>query len=934
MIDHPDASALTSPVLSSADRNLLFGILALQMDFISRDALIAGMHAWVIEKAKPLGQILAEQGALRPEDRDMLEMVVRRHLQIHGGDAERSLASLSSVTSVRGCLQEIADSHLHASLAHLPAADGVEADPYATRMDVVGQPSAFGMRFRILREHAKGGLGTVFVADDQELHRQVALKEIQARYADHPESRSRFLLEAEVTGRLEHPGVVPVYGLGHYPDGRPFYAMRFIKGDSLHEAIREFHTLDGQPRDPGERSLAFRQLLRRFIDACNVLAYAHGRGVLHRDVKPHNIMLGKYGETLLVDWGLAKVMGDGEGASKSEEGVFHLSLSGDSMPTQAGHVMGTPAYMSPEQAEGRLDRLGPTSDIYSLGATLYELLTGQQSVGGVHLGEILAKVKRGDWLPPRKVGKDVPPPLEAICRKAMALRPEDRYASALGLAQDIEHWLADEPVSAYREPLAWKLRRWVRRHRGVAAGTAGLLVTTVALLAVGIVLINQEKNRTQHALAAEARRRQQTREALDMLSSEVIEPMLFRGPKLSSEHNRFLEKALASYEELARDSGEDETSRAGIARSYWRVGTIRRQLGQKAETEAAYRRSRELYQQLVNDFPHVPDYRQKLAATQNSVGDLLADMRRIDEAEQAFRDALALREQLVAEFPEERAYQLELAGSYNNLANLLRYLGQYQQAERLLEAAIKLYEQMLTELPGNPTYRQELARSKTNLGMLWTRMGLAQKAEAAYRGAIDLNKQLVTKFPVVAAYRQELARSESNLAAVLVGTGRPKEAEEAYRRALFLRKQVAGEFPVPGCLQDLAQSYYNLGKLLLSMSPPESPPDQGKEACRLASELLERLAVAVPDNSVYAYDAACTLAQCAKIAENDGKLAEPKRAELVRSYTDRALAMLRQAIAKGYRDVANLKKDNDLDPLRAHPEFQKVLRELEGGSGR
>src|SRR5205807_1198980 len=148
------------------------------------------------------------------------------------------------------------------------------------------------------------------------------------------------------------------------------------------------------------------------------------RGVLHRDVKPHNIMLGKFGETLVVDWGLAKVMGDRDGATaKSEEGALHPSASGDSTPTQAGHVMGTPAYMSPEQAEGRLDMLGPASDIYSLGATLYELLTGQQSVQGRHMGEILAKVKRGDWLPPRKLRKDVPAPLDAICRKALALRP-------------------------------------------------------------------------------------------------------------------------------------------------------------------------------------------------------------------------------------------------------------------------------------------------------------------------------------------------------------------------------------------------------------------------------------------------------------------------------------------------------------------------------
>ena len=166
-----------------------------------------------------------------------------------------------------------------------------------------------GRRFRILRPHARGGLGEVFVAQDEELHREVALKEIQERHADHPESRARFLLEAEITGGLEHPGIVPVYGLGQYADGRPFYAMRFIKGDSLKDAIERFHKEDARRRAASERSLELRKLLGRFVDVCDAIAYAHSRGVLHRDLKPGNVMLGKYGETLVVDWGLAKPVG-------------------------------------------------------------------------------------------------------------------------------------------------------------------------------------------------------------------------------------------------------------------------------------------------------------------------------------------------------------------------------------------------------------------------------------------------------------------------------------------------------------------------------------------------------------------------------------------------------------------------------------------------
>jgi serine/threonine protein kinase len=202
----------------------------------------------------------------------------------------------------------------------------------------------------------------VFVARDQELHREVALKQIQDRHADDASSRARFLLEAEVTGGLAHPGVVPVYGLGQYADGRPFYAMRFVKGDSLKDAIERYHKADAKGADAGERALEFRRLLGRFIDVCNAIAYAHSRGVLHRDLKPGNVMLGQYGETLVVDWGLAKPLGHRE-KSISGEQTFQPSSGSGYAATQMGSAVGTPAYMSPEQAAGRLDELGPTSDV-------------------------------------------------------------------------------------------------------------------------------------------------------------------------------------------------------------------------------------------------------------------------------------------------------------------------------------------------------------------------------------------------------------------------------------------------------------------------------------------------------------------------------------------------------------------------------------------
>jgi tRNA A-37 threonylcarbamoyl transferase component Bud32/tetratricopeptide (TPR) repeat protein len=337
----------------------------------------------------------------------------------------------------------------------------------------------------------------VLLALDSELQRDVALKEIQPAFADQPEHQQRFVREAEITGRLEHPGVVPVYGLGRYPDSRPYYAMRFIKGQSLRQALKEFHDPNTGPTDPGQRQLRLRQLLNHFVVVCNTIAYAHSKGVLHRDIKPDNVMLGPYGETLVVDWGLAKIMGQAEEAPPAEISTLKPPEGEDLTP--AGWLVGTPAFMSPEQAAGEVQMLGPACDVYSLGATLYTLLTGQPPFRGLGIAAILESVRGGHFPPPRQVNPRVPAALDAVVRKAMALRPADRYGSARELGEDVERWLADEPVRAQREAPWQTFRRLLRRHREVVRVTAGALVmmTLVTVLLVNNARWKQREHQIQ-----------------------------------------------------------------------------------------------------------------------------------------------------------------------------------------------------------------------------------------------------------------------------------------------------------------------------------------------------------------------------------------------------------------------------------------------------
>ena len=370
------------------------------------------------------------------------------HVKKHGGDVEKSLAAVPANRSTRASLADLGEPEIEATLARVTRSKNGQAteaddDPDRTSTLSVGAATSDGQRFRLLRPHARGGLGEVFVALDAELHREVALKQILEKHADDPVSRQRFVAEAEITGGLEHPGVVPVYGLGTYAGGRPYYAMRFIKGDSLKEAIEHFHGDDTLKNNPGRRSLELRKLLRRFLDVCNAIDYAHSRGVIHRDLKPANIILGKHGETLVVDWGLAKAIGRADPSVGEQTIAPSSSGSSETLP---GSALGTPAYMSPEQAGGDLDRLGPRSDVYSLGATLYCLLTGKPPFEGDDIGEILRRVQAGDVRAPREVDPSLDKALEAVCTKAMATKPEDRYASCRALAEDVERWMADEPV--------------------------------------------------------------------------------------------------------------------------------------------------------------------------------------------------------------------------------------------------------------------------------------------------------------------------------------------------------------------------------------------------------------------------------------------------------------------------------------------------------
>ncbi len=903
-------------------RNLLLGLLALQNNFIDRDALLAAFNSWVADRSRGLGQLLRERGALSPSRHLLLEALVAEHLRLHGDDPEQSLAALSSIGSVRDDLSRVTDPDVQASLVHVSAArrDGADPDPTASFASV-GDSTSAGTRFRILRPHAKGGLGEVFLARDVELNRDVALKEIQPQFAADPRYRARFEFEAEVTGGLEHPGIVPVYGRGHTPDGRPFYAMRFIRGDSLKEAVRRFREAESQPRpDRSRTALRLRELLGRFLDVCDAVAYAHSRGVLHRDLKPGNIMLGKYGETLVVDWGLAKALGHPEPAGPIERSELPLKpASGSALePTEADSAVGTPGYMSPEQVDRQVGALGVRSDVYCLGATLYHLLTGHAPCEGEHRGEVYQKVLRGEIPRPRSLNPRIAPALEAICLKALARKPADRYESPQALKVDLERWLADEPVRAYPDPWTRRAARWAKRHEAAVVGAAALLGTATIALAVSNVLIGIERGRAeqeraqadrnyQRAMSA-YRELQQEKERVDQARSEsdanfrlahqAVDQMLTRVvnsqlplvPRMEPLRRDLEEAALQYYQVFLKQRPADPVVRYGTARVLRHVANLHRMMADSFDRPRdCYQQALDLLMALASEFPSEPKYRDRMAETHIDAAEFLRMTGRVHEARPHYQAAGKLAHELHVGSPDDPRYRRTEARALYMMAEMELEIGRFAAADGLLTQAATLLTPLVQLSPLRPSDHWDLAMVLCDLGELRGEQGRAGEAERAFQEAARLMQPLADRSPDDPNARNILATAKGHLGRLLgADPNRRAAAEQAHAEAIALGSRLAADHPeTPEFRLQLAANLSARGQTRL-----ETGKDgDALEDLQRARELLEALLAQSPETPRYH-------AQMGQVLSGLGRLA------LARDNRARGANLLNAAIGHHQRALA------------------------------
>jgi serine/threonine protein kinase len=815
--------------------------------------------------AEVLEEYMAARSAGRAPPRD--ELLAR-----HPALAEQLVACLGSLEFIHkaspqassGKAQEVNPRGAAASPCITPQPGSTL--PLATRDEWVNLED-----FRIVRELGRGGMGIVYEAEQLSLGRRVALKVLPFAAALDRLQLQRFRNEAQAAAQLQHPHIVPVFGVGSEHDVN-YYVMKYIQGRTLANLIHERRAVRAGSAAPnkntesnGEKQTQESQcgeVARLGIQAASALEHAHQAGIIHRDIKPANLLVDEADHLWITDFGLAHFQHDAR----------NLTLSGD--------LIGTLRYMSPEQAVAKRGIVDQRSDIYSLGATLYELSTLEPAFRGQDRRELLRQIAEEEPRPPRRLNKAIPVSLETILLKAMSKEPAGRYATARELADDLERFLADQPITAKRPTLLTRARRWARRHKPLVVSAAAVAILAFFGSAVSSVFILRERNEAEH-------RAQQALQAVDDMYTQVAQRWWYQQPYMEQVQREFLLKALRFYEEftterddaprwrlettkaarrvgdiqhrlgehakatrayesaigrltaLALESPEDRVRREELAHAHNNYANLLHDKGSLADAEPAYRQAHALFTALATDEANTPADRDGLAGTLANLGMVLHAQGRPADAEKAYRRALEVFVVLTKDCPDVPSYRHGLAGCRNNLASLMRDMGRPRAALAAYEQALADWSKLTAELPGLPTFRQAQAASYAGVGIVQAALGRSAAAEAAHRRALALRQGLVQSYPSVPAYRQALAASHHSLGRLLTTSGRVQDARAAYTQALALRQHLAKEFPaVPAYRRELADSFDGQAALLAAAGQP----GQAAQALCEAQALRQQLA--------------------------------------------------------------------------------------------
>ncbi len=780
---------------------------------------------------------------------------------------------------------------MNESLDTLP--DAIADDVLSEEADAITATDPNNMarsRFQIIRNLATGGIGTIHVGIDRDLDREVAIKVLKRKFALDPNIMARFRTEATITSHLEHPNIVPVYAVGVRSDGLPFYAMRLVRGRSLQQAINGLHASHSGLEfrvDDFRRIPACRDLLMRFITACRAAAFAHSRGIVHRDIKPGNIMVDDFGETLLVDWGLAIPT-----RPRSDRKIIE---------PQTQLMVGTPGYMSPEQATGGAEAVDSRSDIYSLGATLVTLLTRQiphshlntgiNTTVAVHEGKRITRFEHSKWFHSRHLPLD----LQSIIDQALQENPQLRYESAAQLADDLECWLADEPVSVRREPWTTKMRRWMKVHPAISGAVfAGAACITLALTIGTLILATQNETLRQankreqiaveaadaHAARAEmnaAEALKQRERVLSVLNRFLmdVEQGLTNVPGGANVQRKILVTVLNELEVISKEFGNEADADmsnaaallelaslfARFGHSDIRLTSRTEELGKGTPLEVAERLADEAWEvaQRIDSENLVPllalraHIREKQANIFQQTGRLELSLTRLNEA-------LELRRAIEAKEPESVDLARSHIGTMDHIGLHYWQRKQLDQAAEILVEAHRRALDLSLRAPEDLSVLRLLAVSCSRRGDLANANGDLDEAERWFDEDLQLTKKIYETDSDNALAARDLAVSLDRLGKTRESRGKLEEATEAYEEARQLRTELRDADPSDlQTNRELFVSNFKLGAINMVLKQFED----AKRYYRQADELAQQMVAADQSNTTARrYQSLCAEAMC------------------------------------------------------------------------
>ncbi len=729
--------------------------------------------------------------------------------------------------------------------------------PHNAQAQIAGHPVRQIGDFRIVREIGRGGMGIVYEAHQISLNRQVALKMLPFAALLDQRQIARFRNEAQAAAQLHHPHIVPVFAVGQ-EQGVYYYAMQLVDGQSLEQIVghhgnstpgplartaaegavlnstRGAHSISTLPVHSlrsGSGAEYFKTAARLAKEAAEALQHAHELGIIHRDIKPSNLLIDKQSKLWITDFGLARVQTDSG-----------MTLTGD--------VVGTLRYMSPEQASGKKELVDVRTDVYSLGATLYELVTQHTAHPGDDRASLIRRVLDEEPLAPRKLNPAIPVDLETIVLTAMAKSRDDRYPSARALADDLDRFLAGKPTLARQPTVIDRATKWAWRHRSLVAVAACAVVLLSIVSAIGMALLAREQARTSTALQQVAQRAiganqfsgaekyfQQAQGAVDQLGVRLSD-RLVDIPGTETVRRDVLLDTLGYYRQFLAEAADDPTLQHELALAHFRCASIAAKLGNADNAINEYQESVRLFSSLTGSKSSPPDCYARLAAAKNNLGLLFASRGMVDAARKCYDEAITIGQSLCSRESANPSYVSQLAEAEGNLGMLCDQIGDPSGAERSLRASVRILSTLAHSSPDQPQPHRDLAIAYNNLSFVLRKTDPAAAADAA-RQAVDILKQLVDRFPADVQFADDLALCWNTLAALEGALGHSHEAIDWQQQAITLQERLTHQAPsVVHHRSDLASSLNNLGVFYSRANRP----DDADTAFRRARDILSALA--------------------------------------------------------------------------------------------